>query len=279
VTGPDLPALHAAMRSALVALDFDGTLAPLSPHPGDARPVPGARETLQDLLATGAAVAVITGRDIASLLRVSGFAGVPGLVIYGTHGAERWQAGELRRPAPPPGLDDLRERLPRLLADVSGDPALWIEDKELSLVIHARLTAAPERVLQTLRGPVEKAAAAAGLGVRPGKEVLEICIPGIDKGSAVRELLGDGTGTGAGSRAGAGFGAACYVGDDVGDLHAIGEVQAWARRTGQPALTVAVSPDGMSPVAEVADITVPDPPAVIALLRQLIDGVAAEDCR
>jgi hypothetical protein len=29
----------------------------------------------------------------------------------------------------------------------------------------------------------------------------------------------------------------------------------------------------------VADITVPDPPAVIALLRQLIDGVAAEDCR
>ena len=257
---PDLPALHAALPAALVALDFDGTLAPISPHPGDARPVPGAHQILRDLLEVGATVTVITGRDIASLLRVSGFADVPGLVIYGTHGAERWQAGELRRPVPPPGLDELRERLPRLLAEVSGDPALWIEDKELSLVIHARLTAAPERVLAMLRDPVEKTAAAAGLGMRPGKEVLEICIPGIDKGTAIRELISDGTG------------AVCYVGDDVGDLHAIGEVQAWARRTGRPALTVAVSPHGTGPVTEVTDMTVPDPPAVVALLRDIIDG-------
>jgi trehalose 6-phosphate phosphatase len=264
VSGPDLSPLRAALLSALVALDFDGTLAPISPHPSDARPVAGVRQLLADLRAAGATVAVITGRNVASLLEVSGFADVQGLIIYGTHGAERWQAGGLRRPAPPPGLQELRLHLPKLLADVSGDPALWIEDKELSLVIHARLTAAPERVLETLRAPVEEAAAAAGLGVRPGREVLEICIPDIDKGSAIRELISDGTG--------AGFSAVCYAGDDVGDVHAIAEVKAWARRTGRPTLTIGVSPDGSGPVAELTDVTVPDPPGVITLLRQIIDG-------
>lgn len=266
MNGPDLSPLRAALPSALVALDFDGTLAPILPHPADARPLAGVHRILRDLLAGGATVAVISGRNVSSLLHVSGFADVPGLIIYGTHGAERWQAGELRRPTPPPGLDELRVRLPKLLASVAGDPALWVEDKELSLVIHARLTEAPERVLEMLRAPVEEAAAAAGLGVRPGKEVLEICIPGIDKGTAIRELISNGTG--------AGMGAACYAGDDVGDLHAIGEVQAWARRTGRPALTIGVSPDGTGPVAELTDITVPDPPGVVALLRQVIDGAA-----
>ena len=78
----------------------------------------------------------------------------------------------------------------------------------------------------TLRS--SEAAAAAGLGVRPGREVLEICIPGIDKGTAIRELVSEDTA------------AAFYAGDDLGDLPAIGEVNAWAERTGRPALTVAV---------------------------------------
>ena len=138
--------------------------------------------------ATGAALAIVTGRTVASLLRVSGFDAIPGIVIYGTHGAERWHAGRLRAAAPPAGLEELRASLPGLLASI--EPDLWLEDKGLSLVIHARLTPDPERVLEILRAPVGEAAAAAGLGVRPGKEVLEICIPGLDKGTAIRELLG-----------------------------------------------------------------------------------------
>lgn len=260
----DLAAFSAALPSGLVALDFDGTLAPISPRPGDASPLGGASQLLRDVRATGAALAIVTGRTVASLLRVSGFDAIPGIVIYGTHGAERWQAGQLRTAAPPAGLGELRASLPGLLAGI--EPDLWLEDKGLSLVIHARLTPDPDHVLEILRAPVGTAAAAAGLGVRPGKEVLEICIPGIDKGTAIRELISNGTG--------AGMGAACYAGDDVGDLHAIGEVQAWARRTGRPALTIGVSPDGTGPVAELTDITVPDPPGVVALLRQVIDGAA-----
>ena len=196
---------------------------------------------------------MVTGRTVASLLRVSRFGTVPGIVIYGTHGAERWQAGELRAPPVPPGLDDLRLSLPGLLT--STGPDLWIEDKGLSLVIHARLTAEPERMLEMLHAPVEKLAAAAGLGVRPGKEVLEICIPGIDKGTAIRELLSDDTA------------AAFYAGDDVGDLPAIAEVNAWGQRSGRPTFTVGV---GGRLAAEQTDLTVPDPQSLLSLLRQII---------
>ena len=245
--------LRAALSSGLVALDFDGTLAPISPRPDDARPLAGVDQILRAVRATGATLAVVTGRSVASLLRVSGFGVIPGIVIYGTHGAERWQAGALRTAAAPPGLDDLRLSLPGLLT--STGPDLWLEDKGLSLVIHARLTAEPEHVLEMLRAPVEEAAAAAGLGVRPGKEVLEICIPGIDKGTAIRELVSDDPA------------AAFYAGDDLGDLPAMREVNAWARRSGRPALTVGV---GSGPIAGQADVTVPDPQGLLSLLRQIL---------
>ena len=110
----DLAALRAALPSGLVALDFDGTLAPISPLPRDARPLGGVDQLLRDVRATGATLAVITGRTVASLLRVSHFGAIPGIVIYGTHGAERWHAGHLRAAAPPAGLGELRVSLPGL---------------------------------------------------------------------------------------------------------------------------------------------------------------------
>ena len=207
--------------------------------------------------ATGAALAVVTGRSVASLLRVSGFDAVPGIVIYGLHGVERWENGGLRAPEPPAGIRALRLSLPEILASVAPDAAVWIEDKELSLVVHTRLTAEPDRLLAALRAPVPEAAAAEGLEVRPGREVLEICIPGTDKGTAIRELIGDQTA------------AVFYAGDDVGDLPAVREVNAWSARNGRPTLAVAVSPSGLGPLAELADVTVPDPHSLTLLLRQL----------
>jgi hypothetical protein len=68
--------------------------------------------------------------------------------------------------------------------------------------------------------------------------------------------------------------ATLYAGDDLGDLPAIEEVDAWAGRTGQPKLTIAMSPGGTSPVAEQADLTVPDPQSLMPLLRQITQNVA-----
>jgi trehalose 6-phosphate phosphatase len=83
-------------------------------------------------------------------------------------------------------------------------------------------------------------------------------IPGIDKGTAIRELIGDDTA------------AALYAGDDLGDLPAMAEVKAWAERSGRPTLTVGVSPRGRGPIAEQTDVTVPDPQSLISLLRQIV---------
>ena len=258
----DLSPLRAALPSALVALDFDGTLAPISPHPDDARPVAGVHQVLRAVRATGAAVAIVSGRSVASLLRVSGLEVVPGIVIYGLHGVERWENGCLRAPATPAGIDELRVSLPKIVASTAHDAAVWIEDKELSLVVHTRLTAEPDRLVEVLHAPVAEAAAAAGLEARPGKEVLEICIPGIDKGTAIRELIRDETA------------AVFYAGDDVGDLPAVREVNAWSGRYGRPKLAVAISPAGMGPLAGLADVTVPDPHSLIVLLRQIIGDEA-----
>ena len=254
----DVSSLRAVLPAALVALDFDGTLAPISPHPDDARPVPGVRQVLRGVRAAGAALAVISGRSIASLLQVSGLGDVPGIVIYGLHGVERWENGQLRAPEPPAGIGELRRSLPKIVDAAGHDPGVWIEDKNLSLVVHTRLTADPDRLLGLLRDPVTEAVTAAGLEVRPGKQVLEIVIPGTDKATAVRELIGDETA------------AVWYAGDDVGDVPAIREVNAWSARTGRPKLAVAVGPAGTGPLAGLADVTVSDPAGVLALLRQLI---------
>jgi trehalose 6-phosphate phosphatase len=259
--------LHAALPSALVALDFDGTLHPISPHPDDARPVPGALELLGDVRATGATLAIVSGRSVASLLRISGFEAVPGIVIYGLHGVERWENGRLRAPAIPAGIDELRLSLPKIVAAAAPDPAIWIEDKDLSLVVHTRLTAEPDRLLDVLRAPVTEATVAAGLELRPGKEVLEIVIPGTDKGTAIRELIRDETA------------AVAYAGDDVGDLPAIREINAWSGRTGRPQLIVEVSPSGTGPLAGLADMTVPDPVSLISFLRQAVTGTESSGPR
>jgi trehalose 6-phosphate phosphatase len=185
----DAHLLHAALPSAVVALDFDGALAAISPHP---------------------------------TTHVRSFGAVPGIVIYGLQGVERWENGQLRAPAPPPGMLKLRRSLPGLLASIAHDDAIGIEDKQRSLVIHTRLTAEPDRLLEVLRVPVAEAAAAAGLEARLGKEVLETCIPGIGKATAIRELIGEDTM------------AVFYAGDDIGDLPAVQEVNAWSDRNGHP---------------------------------------------
>jgi hypothetical protein len=46
-------------------------------------------------------------------------------------------------------------------------------------------------------------------------------------------------------------------------------VNAWSGRTGRPALTVAVSQAGTGPLGALADVVVPDPRSLVALLREV----------
>jgi trehalose 6-phosphate phosphatase len=250
-----LAAVRAAAPHALIALDFDGTLAEISPRPQDARPLQGVPMLLGRIRRTGARVAVVTGRTTSSLLEVSGLDSIPGIVIYGLHGAERWHDNRLEAPPPPPGIAYLRDRLPGVIATAVQDRAIWIEDKGLSLVIHTRLTSEPDGALAVLAEPVTRFATRVGLDVRPGKEVLEICLPGIDKGTAIDELLTEDTS------------AVLYAGDDTGDVPAFDRVREWADQTRRPTLTIAVTEPGTS-VAQHTDVAVPNPLALVSMLHR-----------
>ena len=191
----------AAVPRLLIALDFDGVLAPIVPVPSDARPLPasaaaiGALATLPDTT-----VALVSGRGLADLAAVSGF-GSP-VRMVGSHGFE-FDDGLV------PLDDEQRTRLDRLTAElhelVDGEPGVALEGKPAGVAVHVR-NAAPEvgeRVLAAVRtGP----AARPGVESTPGKAVLDLAVLQVSKGSAIETL-----------RERLGADAVFFAGDDVTD--------------------------------------------------------------
>ncbi len=111
-----LAALLADPGRALIAFDFDGTLAPIVPDPADARVLPAALTALRALAPLVGTVAVVTGRPARTAVEYGSLDQVPGIVVLGHYGRQRWHDGELDSPPPPPGLALARERLPAVLA-------------------------------------------------------------------------------------------------------------------------------------------------------------------
>ncbi|MGI8882603.1 MAG: trehalose-phosphatase [Jatrophihabitans sp.] len=246
-----------SLERTLIALDFDGTLAPIVLNPATSRPVDGAVETLQELAGAGAQVGVITGRDARTVIELGGLDRIDGLIVAGLYGAEWWQAGELDTVDTPAAIERLRAALPDLLAAHHVDPKMWIEDKRLSLVVHARATADPDGQLAAVRAPIESLAAEVGLSVEPGKHVLELRIDGHDKGRALREMIRR-----------TGRTRVLFGGDDLGDLPAFAVIADLAAE-GVDASSVAVVSAEAPAVAEAADRVVGSPAELVELLRDL----------
>jgi trehalose 6-phosphate phosphatase len=246
-------ALRPRLAGALLATDFDGTLAPLVPDPEDSRPVAGAVEALGELARRGTQIAVVTGRDARTAVRLGGLDTIPGVLVAGLYGMETWTAGQLSTPDAPEQIERLRQRLPAVVA--VGDPDAWIEDKRLSLVVHARRARDPQAALAAVREPVEALAAELGLEVHPGADVLELRVPGYDKAGVIRQLAD-------------GREAVLYLGDDLGDLPAFAEIRE-LRAAGRAAYSVGVRSSGVAELDGVADVELPDPHAVVRLLTAL----------
>ena len=162
-----------AAERAVVALDFDGTLADIVPDPEQARAHPGAVPALVRLAPHLAAVAVVTGRPAGVAVRYGGFAGVPGLenlVVLGHYGAERWDAhtGTVHAPADHPGVTALRAELPGFLDRIGAWRGTWIEDKGRAIAVHTRRTEDPDAAFEALRAPLAELADRHGLMVEPG---------------------------------------------------------------------------------------------------------------
>ena len=264
-----LAALLAHPERAVVALDFDGTLAPIVADPDQARADPGAPAALARLAPHLAAVAVVTGRPAGVAVRYGGFAGVPGLehmVVLGHYGAERWDAvsGQVHTPGAHPGVTAVRAELPGYLDRIGAWSGTWIEDKGgRAVAVHTRRTENPDAAFEALRGPLHELAETHGLMVEPGRYVLELRPPGMDKGVALAAYLRE-----------VDAGCVLYAGDDLGDLAAFAAVDD-LRKHGMPGLLVASAGTAESPpeVAERADVTVAGPEGVVALLDALADAL------
>lgn len=254
-------AIVAEPGRALVALDYDGVLAPIVADPTQAVPAPGAMDALRRLAARVGTLAVVTGRPAAQAVALGRLDTVPGLVVEGQYGAERWVAGELITPAEPTAVTSARAALPAALAAAGADPGVWVEDKRLALVVHARRTPDPDAELARLAPVIERLAAEHGLEPHPGKMVLELRSPGFDKGAVIRRLA-----------AAARSGAVLVAGDDLGDLPGFAAVEE-LRSAGTPGLTVASASPEAAAVVERADVAVDGPPGVVRLLTHLADAL------
>ena len=244
----------------MIATDFDGTLAPLVPDPERSRPVAGSIDALTRLAECGARVAIVTGRDAQTVVRLGGLHAVPGLSVQGLYGLETWEDGALESPDTPEPMLALHERLPVVVDEARTDPDVWIEDKRLSLVVHTRRAQHPADELARLDEPVRTVANQLGLEVHPGSNVLEIRLPGYDKAAALRKLVERHRPR-----------AVLYFGDDLGDLPAFAQIRR-LRDDGLAGYGVSVLASHAEGLADAADVTVADPEAVATLLRRLADG-------
>lgn len=254
-----LDALCTDPAGAVIASDFDGTLSPIVADPSAARPYPGTVDVLRRLARRVAVVAIVTGRPAQTLIDVSGFAGLP-IVVMGLYGFERWEAGKLTGAEPPTGVSLARAELPELLRDLP--PGVVIEDKSLSLAVHTRRASDPVEALERARGPLMGLAARAGLVLEPGRFVLELRPPGMDKGTALREVVRESGGR-----------SVLYAGDDLGDLAAYDAVES-LRASGVPGLTVCAGSTEVAALARRADVVVDGPAGVIDFFSALADAIA-----
>ena len=259
-----LDALRRDPARAVLGFDFDGTLAPIVEDPAAARAHPGAAPALARLAPRVGALVIITGRPAAVAVEYGGFSDLHGLVVLGQYGLERWESGELTVPEPPPGTAEAREKLPGILKASGAPPEVFVEDKGQAVAVHTRRCAEPQVALDRLRGVLEALAERTGLVLEPGRYVLELRPPGMDKGRALRGFV-DGLrlpGGGAPS-------AVLFAGDDLGDLTAYDAIDAY-RAEGVPGVKVCSGSAEVTALAERADLVVDGPAGVVAFLEALL---------
>lgn len=248
-------AMVATPSRALIALDFDGTLAPIVADPADARPHPGAMWALARLAPVLDMLAIITGRPAETAVRYGGLSRLSGTVtVLGHYGFQRWQAGETVSPEPPAGLALVRAELPEL---VTREPGVRTEDKGLSLAVHTRGCPDPEGAFRRLRDPLADLATRGQLRLEPGRWVLELRPSGMDKGTALRSLVDEQD-----------PGAVLFAGDDLGDLPAFDAV-AELRRRGTPGVAVWCRSSEAPALAQQADVVVDGSAGLAELLETL----------
>lgn len=256
-----LAALLADPARALIALDFDGTLAPVIQDPTQSRPLPQSASALRSLAPLIGTLAVITGRPATAAVEYGSFDQIPGFVVLGQYGRQRWQDGQLTSPPPPAGLALARGQLPAVLSGARAPAGTWVEDKGDALAVHTRRTADPSAALDLLRAPLLRLAAHTGLRAEPGRLVIELRPDGADKGKTLHDLSEEKPRS-----------AILFAGDDLGDRPAFETIRR-LQSAGQPALAVCSRSAEVPELAAESDLVVEGPEGIAAFLSALAAAI------
>lgn len=195
----------AAQRPILVALDFDGVLAPIVDDPSQSRLDPLARAAIERLVTTdGVHVALVSGRQLEELRAVA--APPSGVELVGSHGAQVEHHDLVLTAEESASLALLTTALDELVARHPGTRA---EHKPSTVVLHTRL-AEPAVAAAATAEALDRFGAFDGVHALPGKDVVELSVVDADKGRAVARIAGD-----------VGAQATLFAGDDVTDEFAL----------------------------------------------------------
>lgn len=265
--------VRAVLDRAVVCLDFDGTLSPIVDDPERAVIHTDGPAVLRDLAPHVLAVALVTGRPCRQVLELGDLEAVADAVdtgggrieVRGQYGNERWSSTDRRvvSPEPPEELVELRRRLPRLL-EQAGLGSAYVEEKGLAVAVHTRRLPEPDAAARTAREALADAVSELGLVLEPGRRVVEVRAPGVDKGAAVEQLVAE-----LDPRA------LVFAGDDLGDLPAFDAVERY-RNAGGVGLLVCSGSTEQEALAERADLVVDGPDGVLSALRALHAAAADE---
>lgn len=244
-----------------VLLDVDGTLAPVRERWDEAEVPSATREIVGRLVERAGLVALVSGRPLADLERMTGRADLP---AAGNHGLELRRPGEEGAPLPEVAvhLDALADLMTRWRGEFT-TAGIGIEDKGATVSFHYRTADDPPAAAELLMGPVAADARAAGLRTTTGRMVLEIRPPvDADKGTAVHALLAGRDDLDVG----------IFIGDDVTDAdgwRALTELVAAGHLDRGIAVLArsAETPDGL---ADQADLVVDGTPGAAAALAALV---------
>jgi trehalose 6-phosphate phosphatase len=174
---------HTSSQNCLLAFDFDGTLAPITGIPSQAK-LKKTTETLLHRLALLYPVAVVSGRGVADLT-----GRLPtGLHSYiGNHGIEGLLSAKKKCPNAEKTCAAWHFALTGIFSS-HGIDDIYLENKRLSLAIHYRNSRHPvrrRRELLTFCALLEPAPR-----ILPGKFVLNLIPPLLpNKGDALKELI------------------------------------------------------------------------------------------
>ena len=183
-----------ARDSVLVAVDFDGTLAPIVDHPDHAAPDQRAMSALASIAARrGVEVAIVSGRSTLDLERKLG--GSTGFTLVGEHGNDLGAEVTAH-----PLVAKAQAMVGALAEPMEG---AMVEHKPSSVTLHYR-NVEPGLVPELLGRVKDWAAGHQELSLLEGKDVIELSAGTRTKGDAVRDLANQGAGV-------------IYIGDDITD--------------------------------------------------------------